>query len=1196
MLTQKYLQFIIYVVLIICISCINNTPEQKINTVEKIKSIPVTTKNLLKQPKTIKGKVVGSFETFIGKGNSLSIEPQVTKKSLFEKPVPLGLGVLPSGVLKENSISFSTSQKLLSLASLKQTQSDMNKTSNWVFNSIGDTVKTGVPLYLTASIQDRIQLPRKKTLTPSYQNTSIPFNARLLDVTDGMLTSYIYCVFQDSKERIWIGTYNGLSMYDGQNITHYTKEQGLPSNFIYKISEDTKGQILIGTRAIGTKGGLSIYDGLQFKNISEKEGLSNHSITAIYPDQKGGFWLGTRQGIIYSNGTSYTHYTTHEGLPNNIVNDITGDDQGTIYIGTQKGLAVFNGTEFKSISTQQGLLSNSILALFVDSNARLWIGSREGVQYYDGRILFTLGKHVKNLKVISSFAEDQNKTIWMASTLNGMFKYQNDQLFSYTKKNGFINNDISQLCVDTDNNLWFSSDGGGLGIFKDDSFSYLTAASGILPPLYTTLMEDSHKNIWIGTQKSGISIIKNDTIFNLTKENGLLSNAIFDLVEDHQGSIWIASKRGISYYDGKILKNYTEKNGLSSASVNSIFLDKNQDMWVGTSKGITLFKPDEIHYYNAQNGFIDNTINCITSDAMGNIWIGTNNGLARYDGNSFTYFSEKEGLNISTITSLFSDASGVLWIGTLGGGVLTFDGSTFTRYTTQDGLSDNVVWSLQSDNENNIWASTEKGLTFFHRELKNTSQANTPKVLSIRAYYESDGLPELSFYQGDALLDSQGVLWWSNAENITKKLPNKRLQQTKSPEIFLNRIELNETFYDFHNIEDQSQLPFSFSKTLPFYNIPENLVADPSQKQCSFFFSGIDWKAPHNLKYSHKIEELNQAWSKPSSETKADYRNLSHGAYTFKVKVIGEAGIWSPEYRYSFKILPHWWHTWWARFGYVMLALLLVYTYIKYRLRTLQFRAEQLTEEVHLATKEIRLQKEEIEGQKLDLEEANAMKDKMFSVIAHDLRAPFGQLKMGLMLLEKTNLSEEEQKEIVEMLGRDHENTSALLDNLLKWAITQKGEMIYQPESTDICELIRENIRLFSKQATRKNIRLIYKIPEALFAFFDVNMIQTVLRNLTSNAIKFSKAGDTITVFAKKQKHDICISVADTGIGIPENKLEDLFKKNMHFTTHGTDNEKGSGLGLSLCYDLVTKNKGRIEVLSIVNKGTTFTFTLPISK
>jgi len=1146
-------------------------------------SIPTT-------PKNNGTSVMNHFGSIIPTGTPLHINPKITKKRFLSPAEPIATGVLPSTELVNNVIPFVRLSLELPLSSLKQQTIKKHYDTTWVVNTIGDTLPTGHPYRMVGERKQRVQLPRQNALAPRYKNTLVPFDIKSLDVTSGLLTSYVYCVFQDSQKRIWVGSYNGLSMYDGQNFTHYTKEQGLASNLIYTISEDLSGNILIGTRGDGTKGGLSVYDGLSFTNISEKEGLPHHFITSIYPDIKGGYWLGTPQGAIYYNGTTYTLFSTAEGLPHNNIRAITGDDMGTIYFATAAGLALFDGTNFRYLTQNDGLKDNSIQALFLDSTSRLWIGSQNGLHYYKDDMLYQISDVQDKIMGITEIVEDQDGSIWIASSESGLFEYRNNQLYGYSEEQGLINENLQSLYVDNDNHLWLASDGGGLGIFRHDSFSYLTQASSIGTPSYHSLMEDHQKNIWIGSNSSGVTILKEHLVMSLNKTKGLLSNSIEDIEEDSQGTVWIATPKALSAFKDNTITNYTIDQGLSSNSVRCVYVDNQQQVWAGTTKGITIFTEDEIHYYNEENGFLHNTINDIITDREGSIWIATNAGLARYDGAVFTFYSEAEGLSENTINTLFIDSTGLLWIGTLGGGISTFNGEQFKTYTANDGISDNVIWSLQEDRNNTLWATTEKGLTTFTPQTQNTTDE---KPYLIHSYFESDGLPELSFFQGDALLDSKGMLWLSNVANITKKSPKNPNQTPSYPSIRLNRIELNDTFYDFNAIQQQDSLPFKYSKSLPFYNIPLDLVAEPSQKQCSFFFSAIDWIAPHNLQFSHTIEELNQGWSKPSLENKADYRNLNYGSYTFKLKAIGSSGIWSPEYTYRFTILPPWWHTWWARVCYALVAILLVYSYIKLRLRNLKKRQKELLKEVETATREIRLQKEEIELQKTDLEEANTMKNRMFSVIAHDLRGPFGQLKMGLMLLEEGNLSPEERTEITAMLNRDHVNTSALLDNLLKWSIAQKGEMIYEPTTHAIQPLVAENIGLLSKEAVRKEVRLFNKVPDSLTAYFDKNMIQTVLRNLMSNAIKFTQVGDRITIDGKRIGDFVSISVEDTGVGIPEDKVNKLFKKNKNFTTYGTDNEKGSGLGLELCYELVVKNRGTIVVSSVEGEGTTIVFELP---
>jgi two-component system, sensor histidine kinase and response regulator len=241
---------------------------------------------------------------------------------------------------------------------------------------------------------------------------------------------------------------------------------------------------------------------------------------------------------------------------------------------------------------------------------------------------------------------------------------------------------------------------------------------------------------------------------------------------------------------------------------------------------------------------------------------------------------------------------------------------------------------------------------------------------------------------------------------------------------------------------------------------------------------------------------------------------------------------------------------------------------------------------------EILKQKEAIDLQNLELAQVNAMKDRLFSVVSHDFRSPLNSVKGVLSLLEMGALSEAEIQFIARDLGEKVNITLAMLDNLLQWARSQMHGIHAYPSAMNIEPLVEDNFNLFKSQAQKKEIALINQIDPALQAFADADMVNIVLRNLLANAIKFSTAGDSITVWAKPQENFIQVCVQDTGQGISPQNLEKLFGK-ADFSTTGTANEKGTGLGLQLCQDLIEKNNGRIWVESQEGQGSSFYFTLP---
>ncbi len=232
------------------------------------------------------------------------------------------------------------------------------------------------------------------------------------------------------------------------------------------------------------------------------------------------------------------------------------------------------------------------------------------------------------------------------------------------------------------------------------------------------------------------------------------------------------------------------------------------------------------------------------------------------------------------------------------------------------------------------------------------------------------------------------------------------------------------------------------------------------------------------------------------------------------------------------------------------------------------------------------------------LREANFTKDRFFSIIAHDLRSPFTSILGFSRLLneEYNDFSNDERKMMIKQILSSTEITFQLLDNLLTWAKSQLGHTSFNPESFDIEALILEAINLAVPQAKIKGISIKLLMLEKACVHADANMIRTVVRNLLSNAVKFSYEGGMITIEASKLKDKIKISIADTGTGIEPKTLKSLFNiEEKVCSSKGTANEKGSGLGLILCKDFVEKNGGTISVESKVGKGSTFSFTIPLS-
>ena len=229
----------------------------------------------------------------------------------------------------------------------------------------------------------------------------------------------------------------------------------------------------------------------------------------------------------------------------------------------------------------------------------------------------------------------------------------------------------------------------------------------------------------------------------------------------------------------------------------------------------------------------------------------------------------------------------------------------------------------------------------------------------------------------------------------------------------------------------------------------------------------------------------------------------------------------------------------------------------------------------------------------------NISKDKLFSIIAHDLGSPLNSMLLSSGFLEKKyqTLEEEEMKELLHQIYENTNHMAKLLDNLLKWAASQLGKLEVELETLDLSQLTEETIELITSSARGKNIQLVSHIDENTLAIADKRMVETILRNLLSNAVKYSKNGGEVHVFSKSDNNLLEVTVSDSGLGIPTDKLNSLFDLGVHNSTRGTAGEKGIGLGLVLCKEFVEKNRGTIRVESNTNDesstGTRVTFTLP---
>ena len=251
-------------------------------------------------------------------------------------------------------------------------------------------------------------------------------------------------------------------------------------------------------------------------------------------------------------------------------------------------------------------------------------------------------------------------------------------------------------------------------------------------------------------------------------------------------------------------------------------------------------------------------------------------------------------------------------------------------------------------------------------------------------------------------------------------------------------------------------------------------------------------------------------------------------------------------------------------------------------------KLKQLVERLEYVNSQLHQSEEELKS-------TNATKDKFFSIIAHDLRSPFSSLlSFSEFLVEDIEtLEKAETKLFAEKIHEAAQSVFSLLENLLQWSRIQSGKIPYNPAGFNITAKINQVIKLLSNNADNKKIKIVNECLNNTVVFADDDMLSSVIQNLLSNAIKFTNTGGVIVFRSNILKDEIEISITDNGVGMKEEDIKKLFRLDAHLTTYGTNEEKGSGLGLLLCQEMIERNRGKISVESKLGKGTTFTFTLP---
>jgi ligand-binding sensor domain-containing protein len=738
---------------------------------------------------------------------------------------------------------------------------------------------------------------------------------RRLDVSDGLPSSTVYQVFQDSKGYIWFSTEAGVNRFDGTYIETYTMDDDLADNEVFGLFEDSQGRIW----ARGFNGRFSYFKDGFFYNEDDvdflKEMYAGSWITSIYEDANGYLYFAlSRDGFIILTPD------------NQVIKKKKKDLEGLVLDFEKKNnrdldLKLYNIQGFQARSKDRiGILTSFGDMVYSAKENKLVV---ERIFESDINQLFfvndkvVLGKSSKNEQLIYQYQYNQNfkpvfhgkeiqasgliplslnkkNQLWLGSLGDGIFLIH-DFLTKPTLQEHYLEGKaISSFLEDTEGNYWFSSLGEGVFMLpKNPVLTYSTKQGLGSNDLYA-VTGDGRGNIYVGTGDGNLDII--DAKGNIRSLNTLLDKQrgyvrITDIIVDKSRNIWTGTDLGLKVFGKNI--NIDLKN------IKSLSQDNNGNIYFSNNHGVYKIKANESDY----STIWENRSDALSPKDDGTLWIGTNHGLYYYDGKTVNYRGGEDPLFKSRVSDLDQTTNEILCVCTYGNGIILKKGNTIRHLTKNDGLVGNVCRDIFIDKKNNtFWMATNTGISQFRVNEKNLS------IHFLVNYSEADNLASNDirkiYTEGDRV-------WVATSQGLSYFQKGKGQEITIAPPIYITNIKIWEQDTTIHQLYQ-----------LPHY-----------KNNIRIGFTGISFTSNFRIKYMHKMDGVDKDWVY-SDIPEAHYPILGPGTYTFRVKAINVDQIESKEEAIiQFVIYPPWWQTSWFRILAFLVISVIAYTVITYIIR-----------------------------------------------------------------------------------------------------------------------------------------------------------------------------------------------------------------------------------------------------------------------
>ncbi len=1081
---------------------------------------------------------------------------------------------------------------------------------------------------------------------------------------EGLSQNTAYSITQDKNGLIWIGTSDGLNKYDGNKIITYyhipRDSTSLPHNFITALFVDKDKNLWVGSLK-----GLSVYDYEKdlFTNfVKDERGQEIERIEAIIEDSENVLLIATSNlGLKKFDKrsrrfSSYLSFCKEKKASDCYITSLAKDAEENLYIGTVKeGLFILNKKtgvleSFKNEGNNSFSLTNNFInSILIGKDQTVWIGTyggglnqfdkkkRQFMAYrYDDNDPQSLGSDY-----VSGVLETSTGELWVATEAGGLNllqrKGENLAFLRFQKNlanpNTLSVNELVTLFEDESGVLWVGTVNGGVHYFdlkKRHYFLHYRSEENNPHSLsYNSLrriFEDKEGNLWVCATQKGINMATpQDRLqykfqhppyelenVDLDDYKNAPYNFTVDICQDKKGVVWLATFGGLFEYKQKKFVNRLAFNPkdtnalhLPSKQVRSLLVDSKDNLWIGMIGALAVWDSNRtslsiLFSDKKSNEAIfpqGRAINYLVEDSKGNIWIGLHgNGIRVYNPNDNTFrlyqHNDRDSLSLidDRVISIYSDKEGTVWIGTTGG-LSRFNEHTnnFSNFGKKNGFPNEVIYGILEDNEDNLWLSTNRGLIKFHK-----------KKHQITTFDANDGLQSNEFNINAFHKNGKGEMFFGGVNGFNAFFPEKIKLSTYRPKVVITEFQLFNKPQHSYSKDNVLEKHISESK---------KIVLSYHSYIFGFEFSALDFSNRAKIKYAYKMQGFDKDWNYTDAKRPfATYTNLSPNTYTFLLKATNSDGIWNEEVT-SLKvtITPPFWQAWW----FVSFAIFSILTilFFLYRWRIRQIKANEIaleklvrerTQDLALANEKLadglkvmEVQKSVLEKQTRKLEnintqllDLNKFKEGLTSMIVHDLKNPLNTI-LGIT-----------EKQEVLQAARQMLN---MVFNILDVQKFENAEFQLQISQQRLVKIIHNSLNQVRLLLERKSIGVINQVPNSVMVSVDAEIIERVMINLLTNAIKFTPNNGKIRIYTNPEfvtpaNDQISIAIEDSGVGIPEDKLEVIFEKFVQVEALKSGGLRSTGLGLTFCKMAVEAHKGKIGVASKQGEGATFWLSLPLTE